>query len=146
MNEQIQKLATLNNEVVELLKSEDMDGAVEKLAQVQELTKEMGEASNEPVEKEEEDDAPATVEPTEEEVAKSEAILKTTEALNKWASFNISADSIKQLMDEFADLKEQMLKEENGVVARVEKLEQSKGISKQAEEESKAPAGIWDSL
>lgn len=48
MKEKIQKLTSLQNEVVDLLKEEKMDQVVEKQAEIQELIKEMDEAVETP--------------------------------------------------------------------------------------------------
>jgi len=44
MKDKIQKLAGLNQEMIELIKEQKMDEVVEKMAEIQILTKEMDEA------------------------------------------------------------------------------------------------------
>lgn len=136
MKEKIQKLATLNKEAVDLLKAEDFDGAVAKHAEIQELTKEMEESAETPTPAVE---TPASTE-TPEEIAKSEEI-------KKWASLNVSADTMKWLMDDVATLKDS-LKDMATINKRLEDVEKAKGISKQADEPVNKTAGdnVWDDL
>lgn len=139
MKDKIQKLAGLNQEVVDLIKTEKMDEAVEKLAEIQELTKEMDEAV----------ETPADPKVENEEIAKSEAIAKAEkELLEKYASLNISADTIKDLMDQFGALKDQMTTWLDTITKRLETVEQAKGISKQADEkvEKSASDSVWADL
>lgn len=139
MKDKIQKLAGLNQEVVDLIKTEKMDEAVEKLAEIQELTKEMDEAV----------ETPADPKVENEEIAKSEAIAKAEkELLEKYASLNISADTIKDLMDQFGALKDQMTTWLDTITKRLETVEQAKGISKQADEkvEKTRSDNVWADL
>lgn len=139
MLEKIQKLTVLNKEVVDLVKEEKNDEVVEKLAEIQELTKEM----------EEEAKTPATTE-TPEEIAKKETINKGMEILEKFASLNISADSIKDLIDQFGEMKDQLntgMDTITKIGERLEVVESAKGISKQAEEEPVAKTeNVWDNM
>ena len=140
MKDKIQKLAGLNKEVVDLIKEEKMDDAVEKLAEIQELTKDMAEAV-------ETQATQSTEEPP--EVATTEAIAKAEkELLEKYASLNISADTIKDLMDQFGALKDQMTTWLDTITKRLETVEQAKGISKQADEkvEKSASDNVWADL
>lgn len=158
MKEQIQKLAGLNKEVVDLVKEEKMDEVVEKLAEIQELTKEMEENAETPATDPEttptdgdgddnkgDDDAGDKT-----PVEKSEKVEITKEALdmiNKWASMNISAESVAKLLEEFAGLKEQMQKSTEDLANRLDVVEKAKGISKQADEEIKKKSeSVWDGL
>lgn len=144
MKDKIQKLASLNQEVTDLLKEEKMDEVVEKLAEIQVLTKEMDEA----VEKQENLEDPTK---NAEEIEKQEKINKAVSEIEKYATLNISADSIKNLMDEFAEFKEQMtagLETMNKVNERLEVVENAKGISKQVDEKinKSSEKDIWAGL
>lgn len=147
MKEKIQKLAGLNKEVVDLIKSENMDQAVEKLAEIQELTKEMEESAVEtPAD-------PATPADTNADGDKpsDEEIKKAVETINKYTTLNISAESIKDLMDQFAQLSDKMtagLETINKVNERLEVVEKAKGISHQASEPVQKSAGesVWADL
>lgn len=149
MKDKIQKLAGLNQEVVELIKEEKMDDAVEKLAQIQELTKEMDEAS---VETPAEDPKTDGAEDGEgkEAVEKAEKIEKAMEMLEKWSSLNIGADTIKDLISQFEELKETITTSGEAIEKmgeRLEVVEKAKGISKQAGEKvNKESNNVWDSL
>lgn len=144
MKAKIEKLATLNQEVVELLKGEKVDEAVEKLAEIQELTKEMG---DEAVATPAEAPAEATEEVKKEAIEKEAKIAKAMETLEKYASLNISAESIKELMEGFAELKDQMTAGMDAITKRVETVENAKGISKQADEKvEKTNTSVWGDL
>lgn len=140
MKDKIQKLAGLNQEVANLIKEEKMDEAIEKIAEIQELTKEMDEAVETPADPKADET---------QEVAKSEAIAKAEkELLEKYASLNISADTIKDLMDQFGALKDQMTSGLDTITKRLEVVESAKGISKQADEkvEKSASDNVWADL
>jgi len=142
MKDKIQKLTGLNQEVVELIKEEKMDEVVEKLAEVQALTKEM-------------DDEVETTDPEEKEkIAKQEEIAKESKEklekamveLEKWASLNIGADTIKDLISQFDELKETITSWNetiNKLGERLEVVEKAKNISKQAWEENKKEKSVW---
>lgn len=133
MKEKIQKLANLNKEVVDLIKGENMDQAVEKLAEIQELTKEMEESAVEtPADPQTQDPANAG---DGEAIEKAEKIAKAMETLEKYAQLNITAESIKDLIDQFGELKNQMTNGLDTINKRLEVVESAKGISKQAGEE-----------
>lgn len=134
-----------------------MDEVVEKLAEIQELTKEMDEAVETPADPEttptdgdgddnKGDDDAGDKTPVE----KSEKVEITKEALdmiNKWASMNISAESVAKLLEEFAGLKEQMQKSTEDLANRLDVVEKAKGISKQADEEiTKKSDNVWSDL
>jgi hypothetical protein len=136
MKEKIQKLATLNKEAVELLKAEDMDGAIAKHAEIQDLTKEM--ETDAEVETPEVEAKPEVVE-TPEEIAKSEEI-------KKFVSLNVSADTMKALLDDVASLKDS-LKDMSTINKRLDDVEKAKGISKQASETvNKTGESVWDDM
>lgn len=143
MKQQIQKLAGLNKSVVDLIKEEKMDEVVAKLAEIQELTKEMETLA----------DAPAPQAPesgggdqTPEAIAKAEketAIAKAMETLEKWASLNITADTVKALMDQFGEFQTKVTGDMEAIVKRVETVESAKGISKQANEPATHTPSVW---
>lgn len=146
MKEKIQKLANLNKEVVDLIKGENMDQAVEKLAEIQELTKEMEESAVEtPADPQTQDPANAG---DGEAIEKAEKIAKAMETLEKYAQLNITAESIKDLIDQFGELKNQMTNGLDTINKRLEVVESAKGISKQAGEEiNKGQAdNVWADL
>lgn len=150
MKEQIQKLAGLNQEVVDLIKEEKMDDAVEKLAEIQELTKEMDEQADAPADPSTDGDAGDNWE-NKEEIEKAEKIEKAMEMLEKYASLNIGAETIKDLMDQFGALKDQMTAGQETIVKlteRLETVEKAKGISKQADEKKieKSWSDVWGDL
>lgn len=147
MKDKIQKLAGLNKEVVDLIKSENMDQAVEKLAEIQELTKEMEESAVETPA----DPATPTDDNANGDKPSDEEIKKAVETINKYTTLNISAESIKDLMDQFAQLSDKMtagLETINKVNERLEVVEKAKGISKQAGEPVNKTAGdnVWADL
>lgn len=133
---------------MELVKAENMDDAIEKMAEIQELTKEMDAEAGEtptPVVEEKPAEAPAPEEAPTEEVAKSEAVKKAEkELLEKYASLNISAESIKDLIDQFSELKDQMTTGIDTINKRLEIVESAKGISKQANESPTKEKSVWD--
>ena len=153
MKKKIQKLAELNKQVVDLVKEEKTDEVVEKLAEIQELTKEMEESA---------DATPADETPTDGEddggddagdagdakpVEKTEITKEALDMIEKWASMNISAESVAKLLEEFAGLKEQMQKSTDDLAQRLDVVEKAKGISKQAKEEVKKESkGVWDNI
>jgi uncharacterized protein with von Willebrand factor type A (vWA) domain len=144
MKDKIQKLASLNQEVVDLLKEEKMEDVVEKLAQIQELTKEMDEAVETPAD-------PVDPKGDVEDIEKQEKINKTVELLEKYATLNISADTVKDLIDQFGELKEKLTTSTetiNKLNERLEVVEKTKGISKQAGEEINKSSinSVWDDL
>lgn len=148
MKDKIQKLASLNKEVVDLIKGENMDQAVEKLAEIQELTKEMEDSAVETPASPTNPDANAG---GGDEKPSDEEIKKAVETINKYTTLNISAESIKDLMDQFAQLSEKMtagLDTINKLNERVEVVEKAKGISKQASEEITKSQGdnVWADL
>ena len=144
MIEKIEKLASLNQEVVELLKLEKLDEAVVKLAEVQELTKEMVESSMEvPVVIQEQ----PTEEVNKEAIEKEQETAKAIETLHKFVSLNISAESIKELIDGFGELKDQMTAGIDTINKRLDTVEQAKNISKQADEKiEKTSQNVWGDL
>lgn len=146
MKEKIQKLATLNKEAVDLLKAEDFDGAVAKHAEIQDLTKEMEADAETPATPTApadggDNDAGDASEPTKEEIAKA------VETINKYASLNINADSMKALIEDVVSLKDS-LKEMANINKRLETVENAKGITKQEEEPVAKTAGdsVWADL
>lgn len=144
MKEQIQKLAGLNQEVVNLIKEEKMDDAVEKLAEIQELTKEMDEKAVETLADPDpkSDDADAW--------ESKEEIEKAMEMLEKYASLNIWAEDIKDMINQFNALKETITSGKETIeklTERLEVVEKAKGISKQAKEDiEKKSDGVWGDL
>lgn len=145
MKEKIQKLASLNKEVVDLIKNEDMDKAVEKLAEIQDLTKEMEESAVETPADPQTDPANAG---DGEAIEKAEKIAKAMETLEKYAQLNITAESIKDLMDQFGQLKDQMTQGLDTITKRLDVVEKAKGISKQADEpvNKGASDNVWADL
>lgn len=146
MKAKIQKLAGLNQEVVELIKEEKMDDVVEKLAEIQVLTKEM------------DDEVEETAPENKEEIAKQETIAKESKEklekamteLEKWSSLNIGADTIKDLISQFDELKDTITSWNdtiNKLNERLEVVEKAKGISKQANEKiDKKSENVWGEL
>lgn len=142
MKQQIQKLASLNKSVVDLIKEEKMDEVVAKLSEIQELTKEMetlADATPAPT------DTPASGgdEKAPEAIAKAESIAKAMEEIEKWASLNITADTVKALMDQFGEFQTKVTGDMTAIVKRVEEVEKAKGISKQAGEQPPTPTSVW---
>jgi len=139
MKDKIQKLAGLNQEMIELIKEQKMDEVVEKMAEIQILTKEM-------------DEAVETTQAWEdaEAIAKKENQEKLEKAMveiKKYTSLNISADTIKGLIDQVNELKETIATWNDTIIKRLETVESAKGISKQATEVvEKQWENIWDSL
>jgi len=134
MKQKIQKLAGLNKEVVDFLKDGKMEEAVAKLAEVQEVTKELE------AEAPAETPAPAPageVAPTPEEITKMYSEIK------KYATLNISAESIAEMMKQFAELSTSITTTVEAVTKRLEVVEQAKAISKQAKEEPEGEKSVW---
>lgn len=141
MKEQVKKLAQLNKEAVDLLKAENIADAIAKMAEVQELTKEMETATEEP--------APADGGNTDQEaIQKAETEAKSKELIAKFVSLNITADDIKDFMTQFGELKDQMTTGLETINKRVDTLESAKGIQKQAGEaiEKGANGNVWADL
>ncbi len=132
MIESIKKLAELNKSVVDLIKEEKMEEAVVKLAEVQTLTEAMQKEAEKPADVPSEEIAKA-------EKVEKESIAKAVETIEKWASLNISAESVKTLMEDFQSLKSTVTKCED----RLTTVEETKGISKQANELTPDPANVW---
>ena len=130
MREKIEKLAELNKEAVEFLKTENMDWAIAKHAEIQELIKE----SIETRETQEPTETPEPTEPTEtpEPIETPEDIAELEE-IKKFVSLNLSADTMKELLDDVASLKDS-LKDMSIINQRLDDVENAKGISKQATE------------
>ena len=144
MKQQIQKLAGLNKSVVDLIKEEKMDEVVAKLAEIQELTKEMETLADAPAPAG--DPASGGGDQTPEAIAKAEketAIAKAMETLEKWASLNITADTVKALMDQFGEFQAKVTGDMEAIVKRVETVESAKGISKQANEPATPTPSVW---
>ena len=140
MKQKIQKLAGLNKEVVDFLKDGKMGEAVEKLAEVQEATKELeAEAPAEtPTPAPAGEAVPAgEVAPTPEEITKMYSEIK------KYASLNISADTIADMMKQFAELTASVTTSITAVNKRLEVVEQAKAVSKQAKEEPEGEKSVW---
>jgi len=140
MKEKIQKLVELNKEVAELIKDEKMDDAIAKLDEVQELTKTFE------VKKEVEKEDKKEVEDVKKD-EESEEVKKTMEEMSKYVSLNITAESIKGLMEDFNELKTTITKNEEILNDRLEKIENAKSISKQSKEENISKENsVWDGL
>lgn len=141
MKQKIQKLAGLNKEVVDFLKDGKMEEAVAKLAEVQEVTKELeAEAPAEtptPAPAGEAVPAGAEAQPTPEEITKMYSEIK------KYASLNISADTIADMMKQFAELTASVTTSITAVTKRLEVVEQAKAVSKQAKEEPEGEKSVW---
>lgn len=140
MKQKIQKLAGLNKEVVDFLKDGKMEEAVAKLAEVQEVTKELeAEAPAEtPTPAPAGEAVPAgEVAPTPEEITKMYVEIK------KYATLNISAESIAEMMKQFAELSTSITTTVEAVTKRLEVVEQAKAISKQAKEEPEGEKSVW---
>lgn len=131
MKDKIQKLADLNKEVVELLKEAKTDEVITKMEEIAKVTEEMT----------------AEVEKTE---AKADEINKTVEEVKKYATLNISADTVKDMIDQFGALKEQLTASTetiNKLNERLEVVEKTKQESKQWKEPvSKKEDSVWSDM
>ena len=133
MREKIEKLAELNKEAVEFLKTENMDWAIAKHAEIQELIKESIETreTQEPTETPESTESTEPTEPT--EPTETSEDIAELEEIKKFVSLNLSADTMKELLDDVASLKDS-LKDMSTINQRLDDVENAKGISKQATE------------
>lgn len=141
MKQKIQKLAGLNKEVVDFLKDGKMEEAVAKLAEVQEVTKEL--------EAEAPAETPTPPAPAGEQVPAGEVaptpeeITKMYSEIKKYATLNISAESIAEMMKQFAELSTTITANIQAVTKRLEVVEQAKAVSKQAKEEPEGEKSVW---
>lgn len=147
MKEKISKLASLNQEVVDLLKEDKKDEAIEKIAEIQTLTKEMEESAVE-TPADQKTDLTSDGGENKEEIEKAEKIAKAMDLLEKYASLNITAETIKDLMDQFGQLKDQMTQGLDTITKRLDVVENAKGISKQANEDitKSEKKSLWDGV
>ena len=131
MKDKIQKLADLNKEVVELLKEAKTDEVISKMEEIAKVTEEMT----------------AEVEQTE---AKADEINKTVEEVKKYASLNISADTMKAMLDQFEELKGTINWQSETITKlneRLEIVEKTKQESKQGKEPvSKKEDSVWSDM
>lgn len=141
MKQKIQKLAGLNKEVVDFIKDGKMEEAVAKLAEVQTITKEL--------EAEAPAETPTPPAPAGEEVPAGEVaptpeeITKMYSEIKKYASLNISAESIAEMMKQFAELTASIKTTVETVNKRLDTIEQTKAVSKQAKEEVEKEESVW---
>lgn len=107
MKEKLLKMAQLNQEVVSLIKEEKFEEVVTKVEEIAELQKEI---EADAAAMEEEIAKNATLE---ERVAKMEEVLKNVnvEEIKKYASLNVSAETLTNLMAELTAAKETIAKQ-----------------------------------
>jgi type VI protein secretion system component VasK len=125
--DKLKKLATLNKEAVDFMKDENIDNAVEKMAEIQEIHKEMESIQKTFDEKEANIKKEADEKKADEE-NKQEEVNKMMEEIKKYTSMNISADSIKDLITQFNELKESITTS----TATIKKLEEEVEVLKNA--------------